>query len=144
MTSSIESCVFCAIIAGGSREQVFYEDEHVVAFLDITPAAPGHALVVPREHAADVLSISADGFASVARGVHVVAALLNEELRPEGQTILQSNGAAAWQDVDHLHFHVIPRFAADALVPPWTSSPFGAAESIPALTDALRRRATRQ
>lgn len=140
MTSPIESCVFCAIATGVSREQVFYENEHVVAFLDIAPAARGHALVVPTEHAADILAITADGFAAVARAVHAVAALLDEELQPDGLTIMQSNRAAAWQDVDHLHVHVIPRFTDDALVPPWSNSPSDAAADLPGLTNALRNR----
>lgn len=140
MTSRSETCVFCTIAQTDPRRQVFYEDDHVVAFLDITPAAAGHALVVPRRHVADVLSISSEDFAAVARGVHAVAALVKEEVRPDGLTIMQSNGTAAWQDVPHLHVHVIPRFEADALVPPWTSSPEGAAEGVAELTGRLRRR----
>ncbi|KQQ05577.1 MULTISPECIES: HIT family protein [unclassified Rathayibacter] len=144
MADANEHCIFCVIAEADPHGQTFYEDEHVVAFLDIAPAAEGHALVVPRRHAADVLSITSDDFAAVARGAHAVAALLNEEMRPDGLTIVQSNGTAAGQDVLHLHVHVIPRFASDALVPPWNSSPAGAVQGVAQLTDALRRRVAAQ
>ena len=92
-----------------------------MAFLDIAPSADGHTLVVPKVHATDVWDIDADALADVARAVHAVAALLRDRIAPEGLTIVQSNRSAGWQDVFHLHFHVIPRASGDRLVRPWAS-----------------------
>lgn len=112
-------CIFCSIVAGAAPAWRVYEDGETVAFLDIRPATVGHALVVPRRHAADIWSISEDDAAAVARSVHRVAALLRERLRPRGLSVTQSNGAAAWQDVFHYHVHLVPRYGDDDLRPPW-------------------------
>ncbi len=101
---------------------VIYEDEHTIGFLDRNPATRGHALVIPRQHAEDVWGIEADTFASVARTTHTVAALLRSRLQPDGVTLFQANRSAGWQDVFHLHMHIVPRYTGDSLVRPWRSS----------------------
>ncbi|UBV42260.1 HIT domain-containing protein [Deinococcus taeanensis] len=89
------------------------EDDDTLAFLDIHPAAPGHTLIIPKRPARDLLDAEADAVAAVARMVQQVARLLDVTFAPEGITVLQSNRAAAGQDVFYYHVHVIPRFQVD-------------------------------
>lgn len=118
----VADCTFCRVATDDPWDQVFYSDEDAVAFLDIAPATRGHTLVVPREHASDIFSIDESGFTAVARSAHRVARLLEDRLRPDGLTIFQSNRAAGWQDVFHLHFHLVPRWTDDVLIRPWDAA----------------------
>ncbi len=113
-------CIFCKIAAGQERSWKVYENEHAVAVLDRSPAVPGHTLVMPRRHAADIWDIGREDATVVMGAVHDVAALLRERLRPDGMTLFQANGAAGWQTVFHLHVHLVPRHAGDRLTASWT------------------------
>ncbi len=120
----MSDCIFCAIVAGESPAHRIDEDEHTLAFLDIAPFARGHTLVVPKTHAPDLFATDEDTAAAVMRATHRVAHRLRERLSPEGMNVLQSNGRVAFQTVFHLHVHLIPRWASDALsVPPWPKPP---------------------
>lgn len=90
-------CTFCRIASVDPWDQVFYTDDHSVAFLDLAPAACGHALVIPRVHSADIFSIGEAQFAALAHAVHRVAQRLEDRLHPDGLSIFQSNREAAWQ-----------------------------------------------
>lgn len=116
-------CVFCAIAGGAHPAAVVYEDSSTVAFLDITAVMPGHTLVIPKAHATDLWEIGPDDWTSVTRTAHRVAQRIGEVLRPDGLTLFQANRDAGWQDVFHLHLHVVPRTAGDHLHRPWTASP---------------------
>jgi histidine triad (HIT) family protein len=118
-----DDCVFCAIAAGSRSAAVVYEDPSTIAFLDITAVMPGHTLVVPKTHATDLWEIAPDDWALVARTVHRVAMRVREVLRPDGITLFQANRNAGWQDVFHLHVHVVPRAEGDHLRRPWVASP---------------------
>jgi len=100
-------------------------DSLTVAFLDRNPAADGHTLVVPRLHAEDIWAISEEAFAEVATATHAVARLIGERLTPDGVTLFQANRPAGWQDVFHLHVHVVPRWHGDGLLRPWGISASG-------------------
>ena len=106
-------CIFCAIAAGEIPAFKIYEDGQVVAFLDINPFAPGHALVVPKTHCETLLDAPGGVIEAAILRVQAVARRLKEALPCDGVNILQNNGAAAGQSVGHLHFHVGPRMAAD-------------------------------
>ena len=123
MTSNSHDCVFCKVLRGQLPSIVVFEDEHTVAFLDIAPATDGHTLVITKTHTEDLLSVSPKDLAAVTRATQTVARILNDRLSPEGLTVFQSNRAAGWQDVFHLHFHVVPRWTDDALRLPWRSAP---------------------
>ena len=118
-----DRCVFCGIVDHDVPATVVYEDVHVLAFLDAAPATDGHTLVIPKNHAQDLLSVSPEDLAAVATASQVVAQLLDDRLRPDGFTVFQANGQAGWQDVFHLHFHVVPRWKGDPLRLPWKSEP---------------------
>ena len=122
-SQQLEDCVFCGIVAGNDPASVVYEDAHAMAFLDIAPATDGHTIVVPKRHADDLLSVNPDDLAALATATQIVARLLDDRLKPDGLTVFQANRAAGWQDVFHLHFHVVPRWKSDPLRLPWTSAP---------------------
>jgi histidine triad (HIT) family protein len=130
-------CIFCKIIAGELPSQTIDEDERTIAFMDISPATRGHLLVVPRNHARDLLEISPEDLAATMATVHRVAKRVSERLNPAGINLLNSCGAAAWQTVFHFHVHVIPRYEGDPLRLPWIPSGGDPAE-IEAVAGELR------
>lgn len=121
--SDRDGCLFCGIVDRVAADQIFFADNDVVAFLDIAPATQGHTLVVPRLHAANAFDVGGDEFSATMRGVWSVASILKRQLNPQGLTLIQSSGQAAWQDVFHLRVHLIPRYQGDGLVRPWGQSP---------------------
>ena len=112
-------CIFCKIIGGEIPCFKLYEDEDTLAFMDINPANEGHALVIPREHAADVHAISDGAIAATVISAKKVAAAIDKTLQPQGLNLLQCNGEAAGQSVFHFHMHVLPRSAGDDLKMNW-------------------------
>ncbi len=131
------SCLFCKIVAGELPSTRVDEDERTVAFLDIAPATRGHALVVPRAHARDLLEIAPEDLEACAVAAQRVARRMGERLGAAGVNLLNSCGEAAWQTVFHFHVHVIPRYADDPLRLPWVPGP-GDADAIAAAGAALR------
>jgi histidine triad (HIT) family protein len=121
--TSHQGCVFCAIVGGAHPAAVVYEDASTLAFLDITAVMPGHTLVIPKAHATDLWAIEPDDWVAVTRTVQIVARRIGEVLKPDGMTLFQANRDAGWQDVFHLHVHLVPRMAGDRLHRPWTAAP---------------------
>ncbi|MBB5078754.1 HIT family protein [Nonomuraea endophytica] len=138
----MDDCVFCAIVAGTLPAALVDEDERTLAFLDITAVTDGHTLVVPKVHAADLWEITADDAAAVMRAVHRMAARIRDVLAPDGLTLFQANRPAGWQDVFHLHVHLVPRRDGDRLTRPWTAAPVPP-ESLYGTRDLLRPREER-
>jgi len=118
MTAYDPNNIFAKILRGEFPCYKVHEDDHVLAFLDIMPRAPGHTLVIPKVPARNVLDISPDDFAHVARGAHKIAAAAMKAFHADGITIQQFNEAAGGQVVFHLHMHVMPRHIGIALLPP--------------------------
>jgi histidine triad (HIT) family protein len=135
MTSDPD-CIFCKIVAGELPATVVDEDEQTIAFMDINPATRGHALVVPRKHAADLLEIEPAQLAAVSAAAQRLARRAKQRLGADGVNLINSCGAAAWQTVSHFHLHVIPRYADDPLRLPWVPAP-GDAEEIAAAAALL-------
>lgn len=104
------SCLFCRIVAGEIPARQVYADGAAIAFLDINPWHPGHTLVIPRRHTDDLLSDPA-ALAEIAPAITATAALLTERLGADGINLLSNAGAAAGQEVFHLHVHLVPRSA---------------------------------
>jgi histidine triad (HIT) family protein len=121
-------CIFCKILAGELPATIVDEDERTVAFMDINPATRGHALVIPRRHAQDLLSIDPEDLCATAAAAQRLAGRMSERLGAAGVNVLNSCGAAAWQTVFHFHLHVIPRYAGDPLRLPWVPTAGDAAE----------------
>lgn len=130
-------CLFCKIVAGELPSQIVDEDERTIAFMDINPATRGHALVVPRNHAKDLLEIEPDDLAATIGTAQRLALRIHDRLQPDGINLINSCGAAAWQTVFHFHVHVIPRYEDDPLQLPWRPAP-GDNDQIAATAAQLR------
>jgi histidine triad (HIT) family protein len=129
-------CLFCKIAAGEIPATRVREDERTIAFMDINPATRGHVLVIPREHATDLLDVGGEDLAACVVAAQELAGHLTEKLGADGVNLLNSCGRAAWQTVFHFHVHVIPRYAGDPLRLPWTPAP-GDRDEIAAAAEAL-------
>jgi histidine triad (HIT) family protein len=112
-------CIFCKILVGEIPATIVDEDERTVAFMDIAPATRGHALVIPREHTVDLLTVGPEDLAAVTAGARRLAVRAVERLGADGVNLLNSCRPAAWQTVLHFHVHVIPRYDGDPLRLPW-------------------------
>lgn len=111
---SVPGCTFCEILAGRLPSSELYRDDLVVAFLDIRPITTGHLLVVPRSHAAALADLPEPTGGAVFTAAQRMAAALRESgIRCEGINFFLADGTVAGQEVDHVHLHVLPRFAGD-------------------------------
>ena len=108
-------CIFCAIAAGEIPSFKVYEDDLVLAYLDINPFAKGHTLVIPKAHSKGLLDTDDKTLAEVIARVKTIAAHVAATLGCDGFNVLQNNGEAAGQTVRHLHFHIVPRWTGDTL-----------------------------
>jgi histidine triad (HIT) family protein len=118
MTAYDNNNVFAKILRGEFPCHKVYENEHVLAFLDIMPRAPGHTLVIPKAPARNILDIKEEDYLHVARATRIIARAAKEAFKAEGLTIQQFNESAGGQVVFHLHVHVMPRHHGIALLPP--------------------------
>jgi histidine triad (HIT) family protein len=121
-------CIFCKIVARELPARIVDEDERTVTFMDINPATRGHALVVPRGHARDLLSVDPEDLCATAAAAQRLAGRMSERLGVAGINVLNSCGGAAWQTVFHFHVHVIPRYVGDPLRLPWVPAAGDAGE----------------
>ncbi len=108
-------CLFCKIVAGEIPSIKVYEDERVLAFMDINPVNDGHLLIVPKRHADSLLDIDTEDLQMVVVVAQGLARILRRVIEPDGLNLLQNNGRAAGQLINHFHLHVIPRKKDDAL-----------------------------
>ena len=108
-------CVFCGIAEGEIPSFKVYEDDLVLAYLDINPFSKGHTLVIPKAHTTGLLDTPDETLAAVIARVKKVAAHLKQALLCDGFNILQNNGVAAGQTVMHVHFHIVPRYGNEQL-----------------------------
>ena len=111
-------CVFCRIVAGELPSTKIHEDEHTLAFMDINPITPGHALVILKPHRENLFEMNEEECLAVMRASKRVADAIRAGLDPAGLNLFQANGLAAFQTVFHFHMHVLPRYVGDALKPP--------------------------
>ena len=140
-TSAAQECVFCAIVARQAEASLVFEDETVMAFMDLNPVTPGHLLVVPRGHAVGLDDLDPATSAHVwSVGQDMARALRRSSLRCEGINLVVCDGEAAFQTVFHFHLHVVPRFVGDGWTlmsePPERARPLLDADA-KALTDAI-------
>lgn len=135
---SRDDCVFCAIVGGEAPAHVVDEDDGTLTFLDIAPVTPGHSLVIPKSHTDDFWSVDADTAAAVMRTAHRVADRMRRTIEPDGLNLLHATRAVGFQTVFHLHVHVIPRWAGDALpMPDWPQT-YAADDELAAMAHRLR------
>ena len=128
-------CVFCAIAANEIPSFKVYEDDLVLAYLDINPFSTGHTLVIPKEHSSGLTDTPDETLAALVARVKKVAAHLKTALPCDGFNILQNNGEAAGQTVMHIHFHIVPRYGKEEIS---FISRKGDMDELKALADRIR------
>ena len=106
-------CLFCKIIAGEIPNYTVYQDENVLAFLDIFPCAKGHTVVIPKKHFGSVADIDGRSWATLSAGLLQAAKRVEEIIKPDGLNIGLNDRPPAGQAVPHLHWHIIPRWKED-------------------------------
>ena len=115
-----ENCIFCKIANGGIPSATLYEDEDFRVILDLGPATKGHALILPKEHYANVIALPEEVTAKAFILAKKMAARMMEVLHCDGVNVVQNNGEAAGQTVFHFHIHLIPRYEGDGAGVTWT------------------------
>jgi len=106
-------CIFCRITRGELPAHKVYEDEWVLAFLDIHPSAPGHTLIIPKVHEERIENLSEDEAAAIFKVLHRLTGRIQAAVDAPSSTIGLNNGPESGQEVPHIHIHVIPRFRGD-------------------------------
>ena len=109
----MNECLFCKIVKKHIPALIIHEDADTVAFLDIHPRAPGHAMVIHKIHSESILDLPDRNVESLFLSVKKVTAIISRALRPDGFTIGVNHGKVSGQAIDHLHIHIIPRFMGD-------------------------------
>ena len=129
---SVEDCIFCKIVAGEIPCYKIYENDSVLAFLDIGPISAGHTLVIPKMHFERIDECPDEVLVAVSKCVGALAGVVAETMASEGYNVLCNNGRAAGQLVDHVHFHIIPRNSGDGVFKHWPAGKYeeGQAEVI--------------
>jgi len=107
------SCIFCRIIAGDIKAEVIAREPGAFAFLDVTPLADGHVLIVPDAHVARIEDLSASDAAALFRAVVALAGPVRDAVGAAGSTIGINNGEATGQTIPHVHVHIVPRWPGD-------------------------------
>ena len=130
-------CVFCSILAGAIPAQKVHEDARCVAILDINPVAPGHALVLPREHHESWLDLPGDLAADLARTAQAVARGILKAAGAPGFNLLMNNHRCSGQAIPHAHFHVIPRKPDDGVKYGWPTKP-AVGDDLAKMADRIR------
>lgn len=114
MTNS-EDCIFCKIVSGQIPGTKVYEDDKVLAFMDIAPLNRGHFLVVPKEHVETITEIDPQLYGHLASVICRLAKATQTAVKPDGMNVMQLNGKAGNQVVPHVHMHLVPRWKNDGL-----------------------------
>ena len=114
-----ENCIFCKIANGDIPAATVYEDEDFRVILDLGPASKGHALILPKEHYANLYELSDELAAKVLGVAKKVITKMTEVLGCDGYNLVQNNGEAAGQTVFHFHMHLIPRYKDDQVGLGW-------------------------
>lgn len=114
-----ENCIFCKILAGEIPSTAVYEDDDFKAVLDVNPAARGHVIILPKNHAANIYELPDEDASKIMIVAKKIATAIEKAYHCDGVNILQNNGEAAGQTVFHLHVHVIPRFKGDTVNIGW-------------------------
>ena len=135
--SASQDCIFCRIIAGEIPSFKLYEDDATIAFMDINPANPGHALAVIKAHHENVFEVPEELIGKCAATAKKVAQAVQDSLAPDGINLIQANGPGAEQSVPHFHIHIMPRTIGDDKKLNWGHSP-GDMDEIKANYEAVK------
>lgn len=115
-----QNCIFCKIANGQIPSVSPYEDDDFKVIFDLGPATKGHALILPKQHYANLYELDDEVASKVLKVAKKVSGALKEELGADGYNLVQNNGEAAGQTVFHFHMHMIPRYKGDGDIVTWT------------------------
>lgn len=116
-------CIFCKIVAAEISSIRVLEDRHTLAFMDINPIAPGHTLIIPKQHWQNLYEMPDAQLGFVSASTKRIAAAVDKVLSPDGVSLIQANGPGAAQSVQHFHMHIVPRTLGDGLSINWPQRP---------------------
>ena len=125
---SADDCLFCKMVAGQIPVTKVYEDDIVLAFLDIGPISDGHTLVIPKRHYEQLHDCPAELLGQIASRLGKIAGAVSSAMNSDGYNVLCNNGRAAGQVINHLHFHIISRNNGDGLFSRWPSYEYQAGQ----------------
>ena len=111
----MEDCIFCKIVEGQIPCYKVFEDEEVLAFLDVTPATKGHTLIIPKAHFKNIFDIPKDLLGRISIVAQKLAQEFENKLKADGFNLVQSSKKHAQQEVNHFHMHLLPRYARDKM-----------------------------
>ena len=131
-----KGCPFCKMVRHEIPAVRVYEDDDILAIMDLYPATPGHTLVLPKQHVENIYSMSADLGVRIMATTIAISKSIEQQLSPSGLNLIQSNGLAAGQTIPHFHLHIVPRYKGDPVV-----LRFGHG-NVPAKIDELERTAS--
>jgi histidine triad (HIT) family protein len=131
-----DNCIFCQIVAGNAQSQIVFENDKVMAFMDVMPASSGHTLLVTKNHYDNVLDASPEDIAEIGKISVAIAKAVKQASGADGIGVHQLNGAAAGQTVFHYHMHFIPQF--DGVSVAIHSREMGDPASIAVMADKVR------
>ena len=106
-------CIFCDIVNRKGEAEILFENDLVMAFLDIRPVNYGHTLVIPKKHFTNFLELPPEYLEELGKVTQLISGAIQAGLKADGFNVIINNGAAAGQTVYHFHFHIIPRFSSD-------------------------------
>ena len=106
-------CIFCNIKDKKAEAEIIFEDDHIIAFLDIQPINYGHTLVIPKKHYDNFLTVPKEELDRMTHATQFIAGIVKRSLNADGFNIISNNGQSAGQSVFHFHFHIIPRYNND-------------------------------
>jgi histidine triad (HIT) family protein len=109
------SCIFCKIVNGEIPSTKIYEDDNVLAFLDLSPVHKGHALIITKKHYENLFDADGKEISNIGKVLPKIVNAVKKGVNADGVVVTQNNGTAAGQVVFHVHFHIIPRFKDDGL-----------------------------
>ena len=133
-----DDCIFCKHANGDIPTRMIYEDDNFAVFMDMSPAAKGHSLVVPKEHYANIYEMPAELVGEAMKVAQKMAIKLTEALHADGFNIVQNNGEVAGQTVFHFHMHLIPRYKEEKAVIFWTPQTVSAEELDETLAEIVK------
>jgi histidine triad (HIT) family protein len=110
-----ENCPFCKIVQRKSPAAVVLENKKVLAIMDLYPAAPGHVLVLPRQHIENIYVMLEETGAGIMAAAVTISRAIHRQLKPAGINLVQANGAIAGQTINHFHLHIVPRYIDDTV-----------------------------
>jgi len=111
----MSNCIFCSIVEGSIPSYIIYQDKNLLAIMDRYPSTPGHVLILPKRHVADIYGLNHEEAAGILPLAQKISKKMQNALGMEGLNLIQNNGRLAGQAIDHFHLHLVPRYKNDGV-----------------------------